>query len=154
MAKLIGLETIITIAMMTYDLLFKSLECLSSKLSWQIEEIKRLKKKLIRNDIGCTGKIKTSLTFVFLSFLTQWPTLLFFHFTLFSVYINTMDELNRLTNVGNLWEIRTRTRKIKLSKRDKWLLKKGKSDFLEKIPSLKRLCLTYLTTDLKGTTNT
>ena len=45
MAKLIGLETIITIAMMTYDLLFKSLECLSSKLSWQIEEIKRLKKK-------------------------------------------------------------------------------------------------------------
>ena len=154
MAKLIGLETIITIAMMTYDLLFKSLECFSSKLSWQIEEIKRLKKKLIRNDIGCTGKIKTSLTFVFLSFLTQWPTLLFFHFTLFSVYINTMDELNRLTNVGNLWEIRTRTRKIKLSKRDKWLLKKGKSDFLEKIPSLKRLCFTYLTTDLKGTTNT
>ena len=154
MAKLIGLETIITIAMMTYDLLFKSLECLSSKLSWQIEEIKRLKKKLIRNDIGCTGKIKTSLTFVFLSFLTQWPTLLFFHFTLFSVYINTMDELNRLTNVGNLWEIRTRTQKIKLSKRDKWLLKKGKSDFLEKIPSLKRLCFTYLTTDLKGTTNT
>ena len=71
MAKLIGLETIITIAMMTYDLLFKSLECFSSKLSWQIEEIKRLKKKLIRNDIGCTGKIKTSLTFVFLSFLTQ-----------------------------------------------------------------------------------
>ena len=65
---------------MTYDLLFKSLECLSSKLSWQIEEIKRLKKKLIRNDIGCTGKIKTSLTFVFLSFLTQWPTLLFFSF--------------------------------------------------------------------------
>ena len=32
---------------------------------------KETKKKLIRNDIGCTGKIKTSLTFVFLSFLTQ-----------------------------------------------------------------------------------
>ena len=78
----------------------------------------------------------------------------FFHFTLFSVYINTIDELNRLTNVGNLWEIRTRTRKIKLSKRDNDFSKKGKSDFLEKTPSLKRLCFTYLTTDLKGTTNT
>ena len=132
MAKLIGLETIITIAMMTYDLLFKSLECFSSKLSWQIEEIKRLKKKLIRNDIGCTGKIKTSLTLFFFLFLLSDLLYFFFHFTLFSVYINTIDELNRLTNVGNLWEIRTRTRKIKLSKRDEWLLKKGKSDFLEK----------------------
>ena len=102
MAKLIGLETIITIAMMTYDLLFKSLECFSSKLSWQIEEIKRLKKKLIRNDIGCTGKIKTSLTLFFFLFLLSDLLYFFFHFTLFSVYINTIDELNRLTNVGNL----------------------------------------------------
>ena len=90
----------------------------------------------------------------FFLFLLSDLLYFFFHFTVFSVYINTIDELNRLTNVGNLWEIRTRTQKIKLSKRDKWLLKKGKSDFLEKIPSLKRLCFTYLATDLRGTINT
>lgn len=43
MAKPIGLGTIITIAMITYDLLFKILECFSGDLFGQVEEIKRLK---------------------------------------------------------------------------------------------------------------
>ena len=43
MAKPIGLGTIITIAMITYDVLFKILECFSSDFFRQVEEIKRLK---------------------------------------------------------------------------------------------------------------
>ena len=112
------------------------------------------KKKLIRNDIGCTGKIKTSLTFVFLSFLTQWPTLLFFPFYSFFCLHKHYRWTKQIDKCGKFMRNKDSNSKDKAKQTWQMTSQKGKSDFLEKIPSLKRLCFTYLTTDLKGTFNT